>query len=341
MTGAQVYPTALALFNSPALPGEPGKWLIPNDGLNGALPSSAHIDNAFLPGTGRFTADLAVADLDYNASSKDTLAVKYYYQHDPTIAPYSYSSVPGFTEHLDSGAQVFSITNTYLLKSNLSTTQTSAFCAKRSTATNEQPFGPDSIPGGAAGTGYHQRLRIQVLPRRLHLQRARRLPALRRVAGHPQHRPQRRGPGPQHRRLSEPHLALRQRHLDPRQAHRQLRRQLQLHPAQHHRQAHRHRHHRHRRLQPIRPGLRHSRQLRHRLLRQLLPAGQRQPLLPRQPARHLRAGQVPDHPDPLPHRRRPLRLGWRPDREIRPHLQLRSQASTATTWPATPSTTPA
>jgi hypothetical protein len=144
----------LALFNSPALPGEPGKWLIPNDSLNaqGMLPSAAHIDDAFIPGTGRFTADMAVANLDYNASAKDTIALKYYYQHDPTLAPYAYSSVPGFTEHLDSGAQVFSIINTYLIKSNLSTTQTLGFLREKIYADNEQPFGPSAIPGGSAGT---------------------------------------------------------------------------------------------------------------------------------------------------------------------------------------------
>jgi hypothetical protein len=152
ITAANVDHTALALFNSPALPGEPGKWLIPNDALNGVAPTAQHIDNAFIPGTGRFTADLAVADLDYNATSKDTLSLKYYYQHDPTLSPYSYSSVPGFTEHLDSGAQVFSITNTYLVKSNLSTTQTIGFLREKNWADNEQPFGPDSIPGGSAGT---------------------------------------------------------------------------------------------------------------------------------------------------------------------------------------------
>jgi hypothetical protein len=150
LTGANIDRTALALFNSPALPGEPGKWLIPNDG--GITPTAAHIDNAFLPGTGRFTADLGVADLDYNATSKDTLALKYFYQHDPTLAPYAYSSVPGFTEHLDSGAQVFSITNSYIVKSNLSTTQTIGILREKNYGTNQQPFGPDAIPGGAAGT---------------------------------------------------------------------------------------------------------------------------------------------------------------------------------------------
>ncbi|HEY2857968.1 MAG TPA: carboxypeptidase regulatory-like domain-containing protein [Terracidiphilus sp.] len=151
ITSAQVDRVALALLNSPALPGEPGKWLIPNDALKGGKPSAAHIDNAFLPGTAVFKADMAVADLDYNATAKDTVSAKYFYQHDPTFAPYSYSSVPGFSEHLDAGAQVFSITNSLILKSNLSTTQTIGVLREKIFGTNEQAFGPDSIPGGSVG----------------------------------------------------------------------------------------------------------------------------------------------------------------------------------------------
>jgi len=156
LTAANIDPLALILFNSPALPGEPGKWLIPKDSLFGTgnpLPSIQHVDNAFIPGTGRFKADIAVANLDYNATAKDTVAAKYYYQHDPTLAPFTYSSVPGFTEHLDSGAQVASVINTYIVKSNLSTTQTIGVLREKNYADNEQPFGPGSIPGGAAGTG--------------------------------------------------------------------------------------------------------------------------------------------------------------------------------------------
>ena len=153
ITSAQIDHDALVLFNSPSLPGEPGKWLIPNDGLKGVAPTISHLDNAFIPGTGRFGADLAVADLDYNATKKDTISLKYYYQHDPTIAPYGYSSVPGFNEHLDSGAQVASITNTFIVKSNLSTTETMGFIREKVWGDNEQAFGPNSIPGGTAGTG--------------------------------------------------------------------------------------------------------------------------------------------------------------------------------------------
>ena len=153
LTAAQIDHTALALFNAPALPGQSGKWLIPNDSLGGAAPTVQHIDNAFIPGTGRFTADQAVLNVDYNATSKDTLSAKYYYQHDPTLAPFSYSSVPGFTEHLDAGAQVASIINTLLVRPNLSTTQTLGILREKIWADNEQPFGPDAIPGGAGGNG--------------------------------------------------------------------------------------------------------------------------------------------------------------------------------------------
>ncbi len=144
--------TVVQLFNSPSLPGEPGKWLIPNDTSSAGLGPAQGYD-AFLPGTGRFDADMAVANIDYNATAKDTVSLRYYYQHDPSIAPYSYSSVPGFTEHLDSGAQVLSIVNTFLIKPTLSTTESFGFIREKDFADNEQPFGPKAIPGGAYGTG--------------------------------------------------------------------------------------------------------------------------------------------------------------------------------------------
>jgi len=148
---SQINPLAVQLFNLPAVPGEPGKYLIPDDTSTSSLGPS-HQYNAFVPGTGRFKADLASANVDYNASSKDTLALKYFYQHDPTVAPYSYSSVPGFSEHLDSGAQVFSIINSYIIKPNLSTTQTIGFIREKNWATNEQPWDPAHMPSTPYGT---------------------------------------------------------------------------------------------------------------------------------------------------------------------------------------------
>ena len=150
LTSGQIDKTALALFNSPALPGEPGKWLIPNAQV--ASLSAAHPYNAFIPGTARFKADIATADLDWNATAKDTLAFRYFYQHDPTIAPYAYSSVPGFDEHLDSGAQVFSLVNTFLVTPKLSTQATLGFIREKTWMDNLQPFTPQNIPGGSLGS---------------------------------------------------------------------------------------------------------------------------------------------------------------------------------------------
>ena len=149
-SASKIDKTVLSLFNSPSLPGQPGKWLIPNDTGSASL-SASHPDDAFIPGTARFKADMAVADLDYNATTKDTVALKYYYQHDPTLAPYAYSNVPGFTQQLDAGAQVFSLNNTYVIKPNLSTQETIGFLREKIYSNNQQPFTPQSIPGGTAG----------------------------------------------------------------------------------------------------------------------------------------------------------------------------------------------
>ena len=152
LNSSNIDPVAYALFNAPAAPGEPGKWLIPNDQYG--WPTATHTTNAFIPGTAYMKNDQVVGNLDYNASSKDTVAAKYFYQHDPFISPYSYSSVPGFTQHLDAGAQVFSVVNTLTLKSNLSTTQTLGFLREKIYGTNDQIFGSNNIPGGASINNY-------------------------------------------------------------------------------------------------------------------------------------------------------------------------------------------
>ncbi len=148
-----VDPVAFYLFNAKIN----GQYMIP--GATTATPTQAHPDNAFIPGRAYFTSDQAVADVDYNASAKDTVALKYYWQHDPTIAPYGFSNVPGFAVHVDAGSHVFSIQNTYLIKSNLSTTQTLGYDRMKAYATNEQPFtGPQAgitqLAAGAFASSY-------------------------------------------------------------------------------------------------------------------------------------------------------------------------------------------
>jgi hypothetical protein len=135
-----ISPVAFALLNY-KLPN--GQYLIPS--ADGQTPSINFPENAVVPGTALFTANELVADLDYNATAKDTVALKYYYQHDPTIAPFAYSSVAGFAQHLDAGSQVFSIGNTRTLRPNLSISATFGFIREKVYSTISQPFNPSDF----------------------------------------------------------------------------------------------------------------------------------------------------------------------------------------------------
>jgi len=138
-------PIAVALFQY-KLPN--GQYLIPS--WDGQTATPIFPENAISPGTAYFTSDQAVTDLDWNKSAKDTVSAKYYYQHDPSIAPYAYSNVAGFSQHLDAGSQVASLTNTQALRSNLSVTEVLGILREKVYSTIAQPFSPQSF---AAQTG--------------------------------------------------------------------------------------------------------------------------------------------------------------------------------------------
>ena len=149
--GTAINPVALFLLNAPSNGLNPNSpYLVPGAT---SVATVSHPDNAFIPGRAYFTSDQVVGNIDYNATAKDTLAVKYYWQHDPTIAPFGYSNVPGFPVHVDAGDHVFSIQNTYLVKSNLSTTQTLGFDRIKAYETIKQAFGAAaagiSLPSGS------------------------------------------------------------------------------------------------------------------------------------------------------------------------------------------------
>jgi Carboxypeptidase regulatory-like domain/TonB dependent receptor len=141
ITGSDVDPVALALLQY-KLPN--GQFLIPSD--DGHVPTPNFPENSFVPGTALFVADQAVANLDWNQSSKDTVALKYYYQHDPSIAPFAYANVPGFPQHLDAGSQVASISNVQSLKPNLSIVEVLGILREKIYSTVGQPFSPSNIP---------------------------------------------------------------------------------------------------------------------------------------------------------------------------------------------------
>ena len=143
LTAASISPIALALMTAKIN----GQYMVPS--ATGALTGNVGT-NAFIPGTAYFASDQAVANLDWNASAKDTLSAKYYFQHDPLVAPFAYSNVPGFSQSLDTGSQVFSLNNSTLLKPNLSVVQVLGFIREKAFGVNQQPFTPQSV--GITGT---------------------------------------------------------------------------------------------------------------------------------------------------------------------------------------------
>jgi hypothetical protein len=150
ITSAQINPVALFLMQY-KLPN--GQYLIPSP-TPGVIPTYNDPYNTSIPGTSYFSADQAVGNLDWNATSKDTLAAKYYYQHDPLNSPYAYSNVSGFNQKLDTGSQVFSLNNTQLLKQNLSVTEVLGFLRMKAYGVNQQPFSPQEAGINTFGSNY-------------------------------------------------------------------------------------------------------------------------------------------------------------------------------------------
>ncbi len=138
-----INPIAYTLFNY----GCPKNCIIPWANPNALSMNStdsalieAFPENAEEPGTALFRAHQGVADLDWNPNSSHSFSAKYYYQHDPTIAPYAFSSIQGFSQHLDAGSQVISLSHTQIVKTNLSVTETFGFIREKAYSTVEQPF---------------------------------------------------------------------------------------------------------------------------------------------------------------------------------------------------------
>jgi Carboxypeptidase regulatory-like domain len=135
-----INPIAYALMNY-KLPN--GQYLVPSS--NGNIPSIAFPEDALVQGTAYFIARQGVFDLDWDPSPTHTVAAKYYYQDDPTLAPYAYSSFAGFTQHLTAGSQVFSINNAKMLTPTLSVTAIFGFDREKLYSSEDQPFTPDSL----------------------------------------------------------------------------------------------------------------------------------------------------------------------------------------------------
>jgi hypothetical protein len=150
LTGnGDVSPVAVQLFQAKLANGQ---YLIPS--ADGVTPTPQFPENAISPGTAYFISDQAVANLDWNPSTKDTVSAKYYYQHNPSIAPYAYSSVAGFAQRLDAGSQVASLTNTQSFGPRFSVTEVLGILREKVYSTIQQPFTPQQFGINTFGSSF-------------------------------------------------------------------------------------------------------------------------------------------------------------------------------------------
>lgn len=107
-------------------------------------PATSTAQVVFTGAASKFQADQANGNVNYVLSKKDTLAFKYYFQHDPTESPFSSTSLEGFPQKFNAGSQVFSFENTSVLSPRLTWEQKFGFIRMNVASFTGQPFGPQA-----------------------------------------------------------------------------------------------------------------------------------------------------------------------------------------------------
>ncbi len=106
-------------------------------------PVGASTQVSFIGAASKFLADQANGNLDYHLTQKDSLAFKFYFQHDPTESPFSSTSLEGFPQKFNAGSQVFSLENTNILSPHLTWDQKFGFIRMNVASLTGQPFTPE------------------------------------------------------------------------------------------------------------------------------------------------------------------------------------------------------
>jgi len=143
ITVGQVDPVALALFSAKT---KGGQFVIPSEGNTVGGESSNQKYNSLIRGpAATLKANQVNGNVDYNFGSNDRISAKYYFQRDPTSAPFAVSQTAGFPQALQAGSQVFSLENTVVLTPNTTWEQRFGFIRQYANATTSQPFGPSAF----------------------------------------------------------------------------------------------------------------------------------------------------------------------------------------------------
>jgi hypothetical protein len=134
---------ALAILNAK---GSNGRFIVPSATVTNPNQIDSLGGNALDQGPpSTFSADQVNGNVDYFFSTKDRLAVKYYFQNDPSTSPFAVSQVLGFPQTLHAGSQVVSLDNTVSLTSKTTWEQKIGFIRQFANAGTTQQLTPADI----------------------------------------------------------------------------------------------------------------------------------------------------------------------------------------------------
>ena len=131
LTASDISPVALKIMNL-KLPN--GQFFIPSVNVPVQSQQQLGYDAILVGANTTFKADQVVGNIDYNLNATDRITGKYYYQNDPTTAPFAISQAGGFPQTLSAGSQTISLENTVTLSPNAIWTQHFGFLRQRAFA---------------------------------------------------------------------------------------------------------------------------------------------------------------------------------------------------------------
>ncbi|MGB2624999.1 MAG: TonB-dependent receptor [Candidatus Acidiferrum sp.] len=151
ITANQINNAAMNLLNV-KLPN--GNYLIPSATFTAAQQTALGYDAIVQGPNSEASVNQAIGAVDYVPNLKDRLAVKYYFQSDPTSNPFgAVGSLLSFPQKLAAGSQVVSVSNTVILTPDLTWEQHAGFTRLRAYASTQQGISASSVgislPGSA------------------------------------------------------------------------------------------------------------------------------------------------------------------------------------------------
>ena len=127
-----------------------GQYLIPS--AQSTAQYNPNLPNAYLIGTSRLRTDQATLSLDYDATHKDRVEAKYFFQNAPVTRPFGFSAVPGFPVTAHNGSQVFSLGNTIAVNPRLNWEQRLGFVREGTFSDYKQAFAGGNLGVSGAQT---------------------------------------------------------------------------------------------------------------------------------------------------------------------------------------------